>query len=462
MPRRVNEDGLFHYLSFLTTPAPDTLFEGIHKIAGGCWMRITADGTTRTHRYWDALEAAGPLQPVNDEQVLADKLLAELRTAVALRKVSDVPVGVFLSGGIDSSTNATLFAEEGGTVKTFAIGYDQDYGSYTNELDYARQVAGQVGAEHHELRLSIDDLIDFLPRMVELQDEPIADPVCVPVYYVSKLARDNGVIVCQVGEGADELFCGYPNWQRALRMQRLNDSFPVPAFASRAGLGLLRLAGKDHSQPYDWLDRASRGQPVFWGGAEGFSHRAKMAILSPRMRDRFAGRTSWEAIAPLRKRFEANAQGRGTLDWMSYLDLNFRLPELLLMRVDKMSMGVSLEGRVPFLDHEFVALAMRIPEATKIRDVRGTIADVIIDRPKQGFGVPVHEWLMQRLGTFAEDAIETFLAETDYLDADMTRALLRRGGVTAWYLLNLALWWQRWIRPPQNITSNTEAHLHVP
>lgn len=472
VPRRVNEEALFHYLSFLTTPAPDTLFDGIHKLAGGCWVRIDSGGTTRTERYWDALANAEDHHH-EDDGALATRVLEELRTSVALRKISDVPVGVFLSGGIDSSTNAALFAEGAtGAVKTFCIGYDRDYGSYANELAYARKVAEWVGAEHHEMRLTVEHLIEFLPRMVELQDEPIADPVCVPLYYVSELARKHGVTVCQVGEGADELFWGYPNWKRALKLQKLNDALPLPGFTKRLGLAVLRLAGKEDSQPYDWLARAAAGQPVFWGGAEGFSHAAKMRILSPRLREKFAGRTSWEAIAPIRARFEdaAAIRKRGRLDWMTYLDLNFRLPELLLMRVDKMSMGVGLECRVPFLDHRFVELAMGVPEEAKTRGgtvkhllkraVRGLIPDEIIDRPKQGFGVPVHEWLMQRLGAYAEEAVETFLAETDYLDADAARALIRGrdGAVTAWYVLNLALWWQRWIREPQQAATKESAH----
>jgi asparagine synthase (glutamine-hydrolysing) len=458
VPRAINEDGLFHYLSFLTTPAPDTLFAGIHKLPGGTWLRIGSDGRVTEKRYWDALANAEDLSGL-DEGAISERLIAELRTAVALRKISDVPVGVFLSGGIDSSTNAALFSEGGGTVKTFSVGYDRNYASYTNELDYARRVAGLVGAEYHEVRLTVDDLINFLPRMIELQDEPIADPVCVPVYYVSKLARHNNVIVCQVGEGADELFWGYPNWKLALQLQHLSDRLPVPAVLRKLGLFGLRLLGKDKVQPYDWLARSAAGQPIFWGGAEGFSHRGKMKIISERMRDRFAGRTSWEAILPIRQRYDQHAKGRGRLDWMTYLDLNFRLPELLLMRVDKMSMGVSLEGRVPFLDHRFVEMAMGIPEAVKTRNgtlkhilkraVRGIIPDDIIDRPKQGFGVPVHEWLLEKLGPRVEEAVEDFLAHTDYLDKEATRALIRspNAGPLPWYILNLALWWQRWIKP---------------
>jgi asparagine synthase (glutamine-hydrolysing) len=291
--------------------------------------------------------------------------------------------------------------------------------------------------------------------MVWLQDEPIADPVCVPVYYVSKLARDSGVVVAQVGEGADELFWGYPAWKTALALQRYDD-LPVPRALKRLGLGALRRAGKGGSMKYEWLRRGVAGQPIFWGGAEAFTQAEKEQLLSPRLRRVFAGRTSWEAIAPIRDRFETKAWERSHLNWMTYLDLNLRLPELLLMRVDKMSMGVSLESRVPFLDHKLVELAMGIPERIKIRDgklkyilkkaVRGLIPDEIIDRPKQGFGVPVTEWFHDRLGKRARQDLERFCTKTDFLDGAEVRLLCERGeGPQLWYLYNFALWWEEYI-----------------
>ena len=453
--RAVDEEALFHYLSFLTTPAPMTLFEGIRKMPGGTWMRITEDGSIEEHRYWDAAANAEELGGIG-EDAIASRLLEELRTAVKLRKVADVPVGVFLSGGIDSSTNAALFSEgEGGPVKTFSIGYEGEYDSYQNELHFARMMAEQVGADHHELLLTPKHLIDFLPQMVWLQDEPIADPVCVPVYYVSKLARDNGVIVCQVGEGADELFYGYPWWENRLKLQKWDD-LPVPRFVKKAGLMLARALRKDRSLYYEWLRRGANGESIFWGGAESFTNTEKHALLSPRLKRTFSGRTSWEAIEPIRQRYLANAKDPSVLGWMSYLDLNLRLPELLLMRVDKMSMGVSLEGRVPFLDHRFVEFAMGIPEKVKTagdtfkhilkKAVRGVIPDVLIDRPKQGFGVPVYEWMFGELGERTRAELEEFCDQTDFLDkAEVMRLLDVGAGSQVWYLLNLAMWWKAYV-----------------
>jgi asparagine synthase (glutamine-hydrolysing) len=454
--REVNEEAFFHYLSFLTTPAPDTLFKGIRKIPNGSWLRIRQSGEIYEHRYWDVLENTTPLVNCSEEEI-SEHILAELRAAVNLRKVSDVPVGVFLSGGIDSSTNAALFSEgESKPVETFSIGYKGSLQTHTNEFQYARKMAELVNANHHELELGIDDLIDFLPTMVRLQDEPLADPVCVPVYYVSKLARDNGVIVCQVGEGADELFCGYPAWMRSLQLQRFGN-LPIPKILKKAGLSLLRMAGKGDSNYSELLRRNISDVPIFWSGADAFGEMEKTNLLSNRLRRMFRGHSSWEVIMPIWDRFNANAWEKSTLNWMSYLDLNLRLPELLLMRVDKMSMGVSLEARVPFLDHNFVQMAMSIPSSVKIRNgtlkyilkktVRGLIPDELIDRKKQGFSAPINDWILDKLGSTMKEEILQFCDATDFLDKKACLHLIEKGNATKiWHILNFALWWKEYVR----------------
>jgi asparagine synthase (glutamine-hydrolysing) len=202
--------------------------------------------------------------------------------------------------------------------------------------------------------------------------------------------------------------------------------------------------------------RGTSGQPIFWGGAEAFTHPEKMRLLSPRLRRRFEGLTSWEALKPIRQRFEEKAWDRSHLNWMTYLDLNLRLPELLLMRVDKMSMGVSLEGRVPFLDHKFVEFALSIPSDAKLRNgtlkhllkkaVRGLIPDEVIDRPKQGFGVPVYEWYFDRLGSQAAETLDQFCKETDFFDrGEVLKLLASQRRSLTWYLLNFAMWWRRFV-----------------
>jgi asparagine synthase (glutamine-hydrolysing) len=275
------------------------------------------------------------------------------------------------------------------------------------------------------------------------------------LFYVAKLARDNGVVVCQLGEGADELFVGYPSWLDALDRQQWDD-WPVPSVAKRAGCAALAAAGYDRTVHVEWLRRGAAGQPLFWSGAEAFTHLEKRRLISTRLRRSLGNLTSWDAIRPIRERFDACAPERTHLNWMSYVDLKLRLPELLLMRVDKMTMGVSLEGRVPFLDHRFVALALSIPSAMKTRNatlkymlkkaVRGIVPDRLIDRRKQGFGVPVTELFEGPLQALADSALREFCGATDLLDATEVAAVMREADASKrWYLLNLALWWRTYV-----------------
>lgn len=450
--REVDEEALYHYLSFLVTPPPQTLFVGVRKLPPATWLRVTTDGTITQQRYWEVWDHVTPLTSASEGEI-AEALLAELRTSVKLRKVSDVAVGIFLSGGIDSSTIARLFSEgESSPVKTFSVGYDSQYNSYRNEFVFAREIARDVGAAHHELILDVDDFLRFLPRMVYLQDEPIADPVCVPVYYLSELARAHGVTVCQIGEGADELFIGYPGWQLLLSLQRY-DALPTSRWAKRLGLRVLELLGRGNAGYYELLRRSVSGLPIFWGGAEAFTHVRKARLLSAGLRSRLRATSSWDVIAEYRARFERGAWELTAGKWMTFLDLSFRLPELLLMRVDKMTMGASLEGREPFLDHRLVEFVFSIPDSTRVRvgapkyifkkAVQELIPASILHRAKQGFGVPLREWLMGYLKDIARIEIGFFCRETGYFNPAYVTEILDEGRpFLVWPLLNLALWWK--------------------
>ncbi len=454
---QINEKALYDYLSFLTTPCEDTLFQNIKKLRPATYMIFDEAGRVKKQRYWDVWDHTREELYHADDRTITEALLAELRTAVKLRREADVPVGVFLSGGIDSSTNAALFSEDAESlVKTFCIGYDQDYESYQNETHYAKKMADYCGAQYYERLLTQEDLFDFLPEMVRLQDEPIADPVCVPVYYVSKLARDHGVIVAQVGEGADELFWGYRRWKAYLDLSKLND-WPIPAVCKKAGYGLLKKAGRGGAVYTEWLRRVLVHQPVFWSGAEAFTEYDKQRIVSERLRKELDGYTSFGALRPTYERFLEKAWEPSHLNWMSYADLNHRLPELLLMRVDKMSMGVSLECRVPFLDHKFVELAMSISQKKKTQGhvskavlkkaVRGIIPDELIDRKKQGFGVPVYDWFQGRLGQEMKTETLHFAKTTGLFNEAYVSKLFDdpRRATGLWYLYNLSLWWKEYI-----------------
>ena len=320
--RAVDEPRCFITCRSSRRPAPDALRRH-RKVPPATWIRVGADQTIVERRYWDVWDEQPAIAGAGEDEI-AERVLAELRTAVSLRKVSDVPVGVFLSGGIDSSTNAALFSEgEANPIKTFSIGYADSYRTYENELVYARQMAAQVGADHHEYLIRVSDILEFLPRMVQLQDEPIGDPVCVPLYYVARLARENGVVVCQLGEGADELFIGYPSWIEALKRQHWND-WPVPNPFKRLGCAGLAALGYDRTVHLEWLRRGPRNEPLFLSGAEAFTHAEKRRLLSPRARRALGSLSSWDAVRPIRERFEANAPSR-RISTGCRIDLNLRL-----------------------------------------------------------------------------------------------------------------------------------------
>lgn len=453
--RAVAPEALYHFMTFLTTPAPQTLFKGIYKLPPGTMLAVGVNGDAQVTPYWDVFDDAQP----HPEWTAADwveALRAELRKSIRLRMVSDVPFGVFLSGGIDSSTNTALMAEQlDHPVETFSIGY-HDAPGY-NEFDWARQVAGQFGANHHEVQIGPQDLLDFLPKLIYHQDEPIADPVCVPLYYVSKLARDNGTIVVQVGEGADELFVGYDHWRALLQLHG-------GAWQTFMGLpGGLRQLGYGLSAPFlspvrrELVRRGAASEQLFWSGAEAFGESAKANLLTADFRRQVNGLTSHAVIAPLYQQFVQRSPAPDYANWMAYTDLHLRLPELLLMRVDKMSMATSIEARVPFLDHRFVGLAMSIPQALKVdgaavrpkhlfkQAVRGIIPDAIIDRPKQGFRVPVKDWLADTLGDVTRTKLHDFCQRVGYFEWPVVEKLIANHDELAWYLLNFVLWHELWL-----------------
>ena len=210
--REVDPVALAHYLTFVAVPPPRTLFAGIHKLAPAETLVVTRDGVQKPRRYWDPLSDRVRLDA--GELDWESELRFRLERSIDRRMMSDVPVGVFLSGGVDSSTNVALMSRlVDHPINTFSIGFRE--AEQFNEFQWARRIAEQFGTNHHEVTIDFDDLWRFLPDLVFHQDEPIADPVCVPLYFVAKLAKDNGVTVVHVGEGADELFSGYPTYVQA-------------------------------------------------------------------------------------------------------------------------------------------------------------------------------------------------------------------------------------------------------
>ena len=462
--RDVDPVAFAQYLTFVAVPAPRTLFAGISKLAPATTMVVDRDGPREPERFWDPLERrADDVRPDD----WADEVRARLERSIERRMMSDVPVGVFLSGGVDSSTNVALMSrliDE--PVRTFSIGFRG--AERFNEFEWARLVSRRFQTDHHEIQIDQGDLWDFLPELVYHQDEPIADPVCVPLYFVSRLAKENGVTVVHVGEGSDEIFSGYPTY---LQARRVHDRYwarftalPTVLRAPVARLAGAVLAGRPGYELHrEAILRGGRDDAqLWWGGAVAFYEQGLDAITTDEFRRQAGDERPGDVVAGIAA--DARRLGaRDSLDQLIYQDLRLRLPELLLMRVDKLTMANAVEARVPFLDHELVELAMAIPSSEKIRGdegkhvlkraVDGLLPPEVVWRPKQGFGTPVADWFRNGLGDRLESALhQSSLNELGWLDRGRVGELLElhRSGraersFQLWNILNASVWFDHWV-----------------
>jgi asparagine synthase (glutamine-hydrolysing) len=461
----VNEEALYHYLTFVTTPAPQTLFRDVHKLPAGHMLVVNRDGAACMTQYWDALPPESPV--VRSEQEHQKNILELLRASIKKRMMADVPFGVFLSGGVDSSANVALMSElMTQPVRTFTVGFHDT--EELNELDSARAISKRFGTDHHEVMIGRQEMQKFLPELVFHQDEPIADPVCVPLYYVSKLARDTGTIVVQVGEGSDEIFGGY-DWFRTYlqieeRFWRHAERFPISA--RHAGSLLAKPLVKrvlKKRMAGELVRRLGANESLFWGGAIVFDETMKPAVLSPEMRARSKTRSTYDVV---RQYQEAIAAARPNSDYaarMTYLELKLRLPELLLMRVDKITMATSVEARVPFLDHHLIEYAMGLPRNLKVKGSTGkhilkralesVLPNDVLYQPKRGFGAPIDEWFRGPEGdSLVKQITNSSIRQRNFFDysfvqrmADEHQRGTRDWSANLWCLLNLTLWYERWI-----------------
>jgi asparagine synthase (glutamine-hydrolysing) len=487
----VDPMAMYHYLSFLTTPAPMTMFRGIYKVPAGFYIEVAADGRIAAHRYWDAVPVDGLIpddlssrDADQRESFYVDGIRQRLLQAVDKRMMSDVPFGVFLSGGIDSSTNVALMARlMQRPVDTFTVGF-KDH-THLNELEEARLVSRTFGTNHHEVLIDERDMTGYLEQLVHSQDEPIADWVCIPLYFVSKLARDSGATVVQVGEGSDEQFCGYASYMGYLELYRKYwQPFRsvLPKTLQRAVAAMAGYAGKfkPSFEVYaDIIDRAARDREHFWSGAVVFWDTMKRQLLAGGSFDpvpvpeslhtsgllprSYLELDSFNVVRSFVEPFDAAHPGRDVLTRMIYNEFKLRLPELLLMRVDKIGMSTSLEARVPFLDHHLVEFTGSIPMHDKVRGrtakhllkkaVAGWIPDQIINRRKMGFGAPMSQWLKGAFGKQAESALmNSRLMDRGWFNREYVRGLCtdhRFGGrdnsLFIWALFNLTAWYDYWV-----------------
>jgi asparagine synthase (glutamine-hydrolysing) len=465
---RFDEDALSLYLTFASVPAPRTLFAGVEKLPAGHRLIVDLESGSHTlERYWEPVPDADEMaHGRRAPEAYVERLEALVRESIGLRMMSDVPYGAFLSGGVDSSLNVALMAELADRpVSTFSVAIEGDAAS--DELRFARQVAERYGTRHEEVVIGEQDFLSYLPELVWHQDEPLADPVCVPLHAISEAARRSSTKVVQVGEGSDELFSGYTSYaffadfhRRVWRPYQL-----VPTVIRRAAaLGARYVLNLDRA---DVVQRAADGGELFWGGAIPFYKAHQRALLG-------VDGTGRTAVAALYADVDAAQPGASQLDRMIGIELRQRLPELLLMRVDKVTMGSSLEARVPYLDHKLVEFALAIPADVKYRDgvtkwVLKRVAERVgldrrlIYREKRGFCGSASNMLSPRLLDRAEqDILESGFARTRF-DLGFVRRMFAEQRAhkvdhtfRVWNLWNLVAWYTCWFEGARPTTAPAE------
>ncbi|HWD58853.1 MAG TPA: asparagine synthase (glutamine-hydrolyzing) [Stellaceae bacterium] len=463
LPRTPNLTAIDHYLSLQYVPAPETAFAGIFRVPAAHYLTISPDPEGRWRkmepvRYWRLPEptAARAGRP---QAELERELVAHLEEAVRLRLIADVPLGAFLSGGIDSaSVVATMARVGGGRVKTFTIGFgDKRF----DETRYARLVAERYGTDHEELVVE-PDAVAVLPRLVWHYGEPFADPSAIPTYYVSQMARRE-VTVALNGDGGDEALLGYSRYQAMRHLERLDH---LPRWSRLALARLLGLAPaalqRDLKLPQirDVLEASSRQAERRYGGTiVFFADRDKEAGYGEAMRAQL-GHSALDLLAPY------FAAAGGLLAGANWADLHTYLPDDLMVKVDVASMAHGLETRSPLLDHVLLEWAAAIPAEERMaggqtkallkRAMEPYLPREVIYRKKMGFGMPIDEWLRGALKPLAHDTLLSQAArERGLFRPDYVVRLLDEHGsgrrnhhTRLWALLMLELWFRMWIDAP--------------
>jgi|SRR5579884_203563 len=444
----VNEQALGPYLTNLVTTPPETLYAGISKLAPGTFA-VCDRGGVRTERWWD-LFAPRRFNDVSVEEA-RDTVRSMLDRSVHDRLLSDVPVGVLLSGGLDSTTLVALLRERAVGLATFSVGFADD--PALDERDQARRVAEQFGTDHHEVVVSEQRAIEFLPSLVHHQDEPLADPVCIPLHFVCELARSSGVPVVLAGEGADELFWGYPSYRQVMARERWMETIMRLPPVLRRGLAA-SIPPERFLDLRQWAEGLASGRPLPMHMPVGIRRHQRARIMLDK---RGALNAGWTPSNAGSSNGAVDLPTQLALDTQEY-EFGLRLPELLLMRIDRFSMANSVEARVPFLDPHLVEYVYRLPVERKFRDglgklvLRDAISDVVpswvLERRKQGFGAPVLSWLGSDLGSLFDQLLRGEALQR-YFDVRRLRAALahpsRRWNYGLWPILNFALWHHYWI-----------------
>ncbi len=445
--RALDPDALAQYLTLQYVPGPATIVRAIRKLPPGhslTWQ----DGRVQVRQYWGLVldESERRL----DEAAAAEEFRGLLEESIAHHQISDVPLGVLLSGGVDSAAVTALLARVSRRVKTFTVGFEG--GGPEGELGEARRVAQHFGTDHHEIVIG-STLADALPEIVRMQDEPLGDPAAIPTFFVCRLAA-RSVKVVLTGEGGDELLGGYPRYGWLRLGERLR-GWPGPtAVAAR----LLRAA------PGGRVGRRARAL----AGTAPLEdrHLTWVATMSDDVQQALTGEAGWAPTSQLLRRLLHRAGGGDPVHALMSLDFSTWLPDDVLVKTDRMSMAASIEARVPFLDHRVVEFAASLPASVKVRSVgtkallrralRRDLPAATLRRRKRAFLVPLRHWLGGDLREVVNDTLTSAAARARGLfrPPAVARLLAEQGtgrhdhGRALWTLLCLELWFRNVLDAP--------------
>ncbi|MEW6417026.1 MAG: asparagine synthase (glutamine-hydrolyzing) [Nitrospirota bacterium] len=444
----INKDALLQYLSFLASLPPNTMFENIHKLQSG-HMLIFKGGNITISEYYDPIKNLPPL--LNDKDEVLESIEEHLKRSVHYRLVSDVEVGSYLSGGIDSSMVSALYSNlTTKPINTFSVGYTEH--KQYDELYFAKRVADHIHANYHETIMSRDDFINSIDSVVHYLEEPINDPACVPTYILSRLVNEHGIKVCLSGEGSDEIFFGYDKYHDFLKYYDLQQSLNASQKTFILNYLLLNFS---ISKEWEYFNRTVTDEPVFRTIGENFTDSQKKLLLN---RDVFKDVTvdsSLNYIDGYKTAFE-DSELKHPSYWFSYIDLKIWMPEVIMMKLDKMSMANSVELRAPCLDHELVELLFRVdPEIRVGKENKNLLKSIackylpedIVYRRKKGFSYPFIEWLNEHFRNELLKDIKDLNRETGFFNDKFIEFLLNEGSEKGlkqhiWSLLILSRWYK--------------------
>jgi asparagine synthase (glutamine-hydrolysing) len=454
-----DEEALYHFLTFNQLPPPFTLFKGIQKLGPSEFLLVN-NGISRQH-YWEP--QIKDLSKLKEEDA-AGQVLESLRESVKYRMVSDVPVGAFLSGGVDSSAVVALMRENSDqSIKTYSVGFDgqPDY----DERKHAEKISALFQTEHYEKIVKPEDIAGHLDDIVNAFDEPMADATCIPIYFISQLARQHQTIVVQTGDGADELFAGYSGWKKYKALYPAYEAYSrFPAIIRK---GVAALAGEAGSSEVmqEMLSRAANKEEFFWGGARAFKESNKRSFLNAAYLQKSVNWNSSSVIHDYQKLFNRTygaRAGRDPLDWMCYLGYRFQIPSKYLHRMDRLGMAHSIEIRCPFLDYNVVNLALSLPGRYKINNgtpkyiLKKSLEKILphetLYRKKMGFCVPLKEWAGDIMLDYTQQHLRSFAANTGFFNEEGLQHLIRqiKTGNTSytnqlWTVYFLMAWFKKWM-----------------